>query len=40
MYEMFSGGKKPFDNIPNEDFASYLETGGRPKLPIETPEQM
>jgi hypothetical protein len=37
---MFTGGGRPFENIETEELIKHLETGGRPELPEDVPEQL
>lgn len=39
-WEALSGGQKPFNQVPTEEFISFLELNGKPEFPEETPQQL
>lgn len=40
MWEILSGGQKPFENVDANEFVNFLKNEGKPEFPVETPEQM
>ena len=40
LYEMFTGGGRPFADIETEELIKHLEAEGKPELPEDVPEQV
>lgn len=40
MYEIFSGGKAPYETIENAEVSEFLSSGRRLESPEETPEEV